>query len=173
MKKSMVRAFIFSLIVFVVINFLAVIIGYSIDEIIDLEVDRFGDYPAFIPYRMFYGAGYFPWIHLEKYAEAASTGLKFVYMGLFISLIISSIIAGLTGGDLLKAIGGWILTCITCMIMFAILFLSVDYLWGYYCSACTTAEATLIRASIHVLVNLMIFGALAGFIALIIGRSSD
>jgi hypothetical protein len=168
MEKGMIRAFIFSFIVFVVINFLAVIIGYSIAELIDLEVDRFGEYPAFIPYRMIYGAGYFPWELLELYTD---TTPEVTYMGLFISPIIASIIAGLTGGDVLKALGGWILTCITCMIMFAILFTSVDYLWGYYCSSCTTAESAVIRAIVHVLVNLMIFGALAGFIALIIGRS--
>jgi len=172
MKKSMIRAFIFSLVVFIVINFLATIIGYSIAELIDLEVERYGDYPAYIPYRMIHAAGFFPWELLESYADMTLTGLKIYYIGLFISPIIASIIAGLTGGDVLKAIGGWILTCITCMIMFAILFSLEGNVWSYYCYTCTTKESAMIRAIVHVLVNLMIFGALAGFIALIIGRSN-
>jgi len=158
--------------VFIVINFLATIIGYSIAELIDLEVERYGDYPAFIPFRMILAAGFFPWELLDYYVNMSNTGLKVFYMGLFVAPIIASIIAGLTGGDVLKSVGGWILTCITCMIMFAILFNVEDVTRSYYCLTCST-ESAIIEAIVHVLVNLMIFGALAGFIALIIGRSSD
>lgn len=81
MRKNIVIAFIFSLIVFIVINFLATIIGYSIAELIDLEVERYGDYPAFIPFRMIYSVGFFPWELLELYADMSDAGLKLFYMG--------------------------------------------------------------------------------------------
>lgn len=171
MKASLGRAFIFSLIVFVVINFLSTIIGYSVADLIDLELERYGDYPAFIPYRMISAAGFFPWELLDDFANVSDTGLKIFYMGLFLSPIIASIIAGLTGGDVSKAAGGWILTSITCMILFAILFIVEDAVRGYYCFTCTTTESAIIKAIVHVLVNLMIFGALAAVIALIKGKS--
>jgi hypothetical protein len=172
MKKSIIRAFIFSFIVLIVISFLSTIIGYSIAELIDLELERYGDYPAFVPYRMISPMGFFPWELLDYFADVSNSGLKLFYMGLFLAPIIASIIAGLTGGDIVNSVAGWILTSITCMILFAILFSAEDAVRGYYCFTCTT-DSAIVRAIVHVLVNLMIFGALTAFIALIVGRSSS
>ncbi len=93
-----------------------------------------------------------------------------MYIGYFISLVIASIIAGLMGGDIVKSVGGWILTCITCMLLFIIIMMIDDYNVSQFCGACPMGTA-IVDALSSVAVNLLIFGALAALIALIKGRS--
>ena len=93
--------------------------------------------------------------------------IKIIYIGYFISLVIASIIAGVMGGDIVKSVGGWILTC---MLLFIIIMMIDDYNVSQFCGACPMGTA-IVDALSSVAVNLLIFGALAALIALIKGRS--
>ena len=171
MKTSLVRAFLFSLIVFFILNFLIAIIGYAVAGLIDLELSKYQAYPTtFFIYRLVYPIGYFPWDLLILGIPHASLGFKIIYLGIFISLVVASIIAGLTGGDALRALGGWALTSITACLLLIIVSSIESYYLSFFCLGCDLGQAV-ITALVICLVNLLIFGALAALIAYIRGRS--
>jgi len=171
MKTSLVRAFLFSLIVFFILNFLIAIIGYAVADLMSLELSKYQTYPTtFFIYRLVYPIGYFTWDLLILGIPHASLGFKIIYIGIFISLVVASIMAGLTGGDALRALGGWALTSITsCLLLIIISSIEIFYI-GYYCFGCDLGQAV-ITALVLCLVNLLIFGALAALIAYFRGRS--
>ena len=157
MKTSLVRAFLFSLIVFFILNFLIAIIGYAVAGLIDLELSKYQAYPTtFFIYRLVYPIGYFPWDLLILGIPHASLGFKIIYLGIFISLVVASIIAGLFGGDALRALGGWALTMITSVLLLIIISSIESFYIGYYCFGCDLGQAV-ITALVLCLVNLLIF----------------
>ena len=170
MKTSFVRAFLFSLIVFFILNFLIAIIGYAVADLMSLELSKYQTHPTFFIYRLVYPIGYFPWDLLIIGIPHASFGFKIIYLGIFISLVVASIIAGLTGGDALRALGGWALTSITVCLLFIIVSSIESYYLSFFCLGCDLGQAV-ITALVICLVNLLIFGALAALIAYIRGRS--
>ena len=91
MKTSLVRAFLFSLIVFFILNFLIAIIGYAVADLMSLELSKYQTHPTFFIYRLVYPIGYFPWDLLIIGIPHASFGFKIIYLGIFISLVESGI----------------------------------------------------------------------------------
>lgn len=171
MKTSLVRAFLFSLIIFFILNFLIAIIGYAVGGLIDLELSKYQTYPTtFFIYRLVYPIGYFPWDLIIYGIQTGSIAFKVVYLGIFISLVVASIIAGLFGGDALRALGGWALTMIISVLLLIIISSIEIYYIGIYCFGCDLGQAV-ITALVLFLVNLLIFGALAALIAYLRGRS--
>lgn len=171
MKTSLVRAFLFSLIVFFILNFLIAIIGYAVGGLMDLELSKYQTYPTtFFIYRLVYPIGYFPWDLLILGIQSGSLGFKLIYFGIFISLLIASIIAGLAGGNALRSLGGWALTSITSFLLLIIISSIESFYIGYYCFGCNLGEAV-ITAMVFFIVNLLIFGALAALIGYLRGRS--
>ncbi|KKK41602.1 hypothetical protein LCGC14_1983720 [marine sediment metagenome] len=170
MKTSILRAFLFSLIVFFILNFLFTFIGNAIYQSLDYEITRFGDHPTFVLFRLMFPIHWYPWVLIDRIIVTLEVGIRIMYIGYFISIVIASIISGLFGGSVVKSVGGWILTSITCMLLFALIILIDDYNGGFFCSGCTSGEA-IIFMTIPVLINLMIFSALTALIALIKGRS--
>ncbi|MFX1601424.1 MAG: hypothetical protein ACFFB6_12565, partial [Promethearchaeota archaeon] len=151
--------------------FLIAIIGYAVGGLIDLELSKYQTYPTtFFIYRLVYPIGYFPWDLIILGIQTGSIGFKIVYLGIFISLVVASIIAGLFGGDALRALGGWALTMITSVLLLIIISSIENYYIGFYCFGCDLGQAV-ITALVIFLVNLLIFGALAALIAYLRGRS--
>jgi hypothetical protein len=170
MEKSLVRAFLFSLLVFLVLNFLFFIVGYSIAGLIDLPLDRIANHPTHSIYLLTYPCRFFPWNIIEYFLSSSSPGLKILYLGGFISFVVAAIVAGLMGGDIGKSFGGWILTslCYTGLFIFMITIDSFNL--DYICFACTYTEAV-VEVLIACIVNMLIFSALVLLIALLKGRS--
>jgi len=169
MKKSLGRAFIFSLLLFFVLNFLFTIIGNAIYQSLDYEFTRFAEHPTFIIFRLMFPIHYYPWDLVNLIIITTEIGIKIMYIGFFISIIIASIIAGLTGGSFFKSLGGWILTSITCMLLFVIILVIDDYNLGFFFSS-NLGEA-IVTMIITVGANLLVLSALTALIALIKGRS--
>jgi hypothetical protein len=168
MKRSIGRAFLFSLVAFVLINLLFLIIYYYIAPIIDISdlFDLFANYPGMIIQRLFQPLRWFPW---DFFIQNVDTAARVLYIGEFLSLIIASIIAGLAGGDMKNAIVGWILTMIFSIVIFIItFFLGSSYL-VFYCGSCDLLEA-IITVTIKGIVHILIFGCITLLTALMIGR---
>jgi len=169
MKKSIFRAFIFSLILFFVLNLLFTYIGNAIYESLDYEFTRFEEHPTFILFRSMYPISWYPWVLINRIIVTSVIGIKIMYIGYFISLITASIIAGLIGGSVVKSVGGWTLTLMTCMVLFAIILVIDDYNQGFFCNSCSLVQA-IGTMTITVGSNLLIFGALTALIALLKGK---
>ncbi|MFX1417604.1 MAG: hypothetical protein ACFE9N_01655 [Promethearchaeota archaeon] len=172
MKTGLVRAYLFSLITFFILNFLITIISYSIvGLLIDLELPRYSTHPVFVFFRLIYPMLFFPWDLLILGANQALIGFMVFYFGFFISLIVASVVAGLMGGDIVKSVGGWILTSITCILVFIIIALIDSIVLAFVCFSCTFEEV-MVQVIIHGLINILLFGVLTAFIAMLKGRSS-
>jgi len=170
MKTGLIRAFLFSLIVFFILNFLFTIIGNSIYQSLEFEFTRFAEHPTFIIFRLIYPFHSFPWDIFNRIITVPEIGIKTMYIGYFISLVMASIIAGFTGGEIVKSVGGWILTSITCILLFIIIITIDVYNKSQFCVGCSLDEA-IIYVIIPGVVNLLIFGVLAALIGYIRGRS--
>lgn len=171
MKTSWFRAFLFSLLVFFVISFLFWIIGYAIADLIDLEVSRIQSNPTHAILKLIYPIGMFPWEAIGRSVDMTDIGLKIYYIGFVVTLALSSIVAGLFGGSIVKALAGWYLTSIICILLFIIIFVVDISNLNYYCFSCTMIDG-IIRILIVGLANMLMFGVLTFLIALFKGRSS-
>jgi hypothetical protein len=168
MEKSFARAFIFSLIIFFVLNFLIYVISYAIGGILDLLFGPIAAHPTQSVYLLIYPTRFFPWELINR-AISASIAFKIYYLGGIASYVIAAIVAGLTGGSIAKSFGGWILTAICSMLLFILIVIldaeNLDFI---------SFSATLIDGIVLILitgtVNALIFGALVILIALIKGR---
>ena len=170
MKHSLLRAFLFSLLIFLALNFLFFIIGYTVAEILDLPLGRIADHPTHSIHLITYPAEYFPWELIDYFTSNSSLGFKILYLGGFISFIIAAIIAGLMGGSIGNAFVGWLMTS-SCYILLLIAMISIDdFNIGFICFPCTLADG-IVEILITGIVNALIFGALVFIIALIKGRS--
>ena len=170
MRKSLGLAFVFSLIVFLALNFLFIIIGYSIAGVLDLVLNPIETHPTFSVYLIVYASQYLPWEQIINSLDALTLGFKIFYIGGLISFAIASIVAGLIGGSIGKSFGGWLLTVICSSILFIII-ISIDDFNLNYISFTATLIDGIITIIIASAVNLLLFGAIAIIIALIAGRS--
>ncbi|MFX1366053.1 MAG: hypothetical protein ACFFCE_18345 [Promethearchaeota archaeon] len=169
MKRSTGRAFIFSLIVFLVLNFLFYIISFAIGDILDSVFDTIADHPSSSVFLLIYPSRYFPWELITNSVDASSFAFKFFYMAGLISFIIAAIVAGLMGSNIGESIGGWMITAICYMLMF-IAIISIDDFNLNYISFTATLIDGIIRILITGTVNALIFGLLVILIALIKGK---
>lgn len=170
MKRSLGRGFLFSLIAFVLVGFIFIIIAYSIGGGIDtLLFGFFADYPWAIIQWLLRPVRYYLWDIINEILATSYISTKTWFIGMFLSLIIASIIAGLTGGNIKNSFGGWALT----MIFSIILYIIPLSLGGQYtnntCGLCTPQEA-IIMVIIIGIVHLLIFGFITLLTALMIGR---
>ena len=170
MKKSLGRAFIFSLLVFLALNFLFYIIGYSIAEMLDNVVDRIADHPTHSIFLLIYPSKNFPWELLNDFIIVGSLAFKIYYLGGFISFIIAAIVAGLKGGSIGKSFGGWVLTVICSILLFIVIITIDDFNLDYISFTATLVDGIVIVV-IAGAVNALIFGAIVIIIAFIKGRS--
>jgi len=169
MKHSLLRAFLFSLLIFFALNFLFYIIGYSVAELLDLPFSRIADHPTHSINLITYPAEYFPW-ELIDYFTIAALGFKIVYLGGFISFLIAAMIAGLMGDSIGDAFVGWLMTS-ACYILLLIAMISFDdFNLNFICFGCTLIDG-IVEVLITGIVNALLFGALVFIIALIKGRS--
>lgn len=169
MKKSLARAFLLSLIIFVALNFLFYIIGYSVGGLLNTLLDRIAAHPTHSVYLFIYTSQYFPWELIGKGIDVASLAFKIFYFGGLVSLIIAAIAAGLIGGNIGKSLGGWILTVICSMILFIVIFLLDSFNLTYISFSATLTDG-IVRILITGIVNALIFGALVIVVALIKGK---
>ena len=170
MKHSLFRAFIFSLLVFLALNFLFFIIGYASTDTLDLPLGRIADYPSHSIYVITYPVRYFPWELIERFTSVLALGFKIMYLGGLISFLIAALIAGLMGGSIGNAFIGWLITS-GCFILLMIFMITVEpFNLNWICIGCTLEEG-IVKVLITGLVNTLIFGALVFIIALIKGRA--
>lgn len=170
MKHSIFRAFIFSLLVFIVLNFLFFFICYAVEDILDLPLGRIADHPTYSIYAITYPASYFPWELIERFINVLSFGFKLLYLGGFISFLIAALIAGLMGGSIGNAFIGWLMASGSIIILM-IFMISIDpFNLNYICFTCTL-EGGIMMVLITELINALIFGALVLIIALMKGRA--
>jgi len=170
MKKSIGRAFIFSFLVFIALNFLFYIIGYSIVGMVDLLLDRIAAHPTHVIYLMTFPSKFFPWEILSEFISAGTFGFQLIYLGGFISFIIAAIIAGLMGGNIGKSFGGWIFTIICSILLFIVIIAIDDFNLNYINFTATLIDGIVILA-IAGAINGLIFGAIVIIIALLKGKS--
>ena len=170
MEKSLVRAFLYSLIAFLVLNFLFFVIGYAIDDNLGNMFDIMADHPTMVIYTLVRPISNFPWDIIEFINLVIGNGRKIMYVGYFVSLITASIIAGFSGGDIPKSLGGWFLTSI-CSIISIIAICYMDaFIIINICGVCPINEA-IIEVLITGVTNLLIYGGVTLIIALIVSRS--
>ncbi|MFX1502306.1 MAG: hypothetical protein ACFFDH_15200 [Promethearchaeota archaeon] len=169
MKRSTGRAFIFSLIVFLVSNFLFYIISYAIGEILDLVFDTIADHPSSSVFLLIYPSRYFPWELITNSVDSNTFAFKFFYIAGLISFSIAAVVAGLMGSNIGESIGGWMITALCYMLMFIAIIYIDDYNLSYI-----SFSATLIDGIVIILitgaVNALLFGVLVIIIALIRGK---
>jgi hypothetical protein len=172
MEKSLLRAFLFSLLVFLALNFLFYIITYSVADLFDLLINNISDHPSHGIYLTTYPTHYFPWELFERFAETSTTSaFKIYWLGGFISFVLAAIVAGFMGGDLVKSLIGWFLTVVCAMIILVIVFMIDDYNLTYI-SFTTTLVDGIITVLIAGLVNALIYGVIVLLIAFLTGRSN-
>ncbi|MHA2007561.1 MAG: hypothetical protein ACXABO_07965 [Promethearchaeota archaeon] len=169
MKKSLVRAFLFSLLIFLVLNFLIYIVAYAIADLLNAVFDPIANHPTHSIYLMIYPSRYFPWELIGNSIDA-TLAFKILYLGGVVSFVIAAIVAGLMGGSVGKSFGGWILTAICYMLLF-ITIISIDEFNLNYISFTATLVDGIVIVLIAGTVNALIFGGLVFIIALIKGRS--
>ena len=171
MEKSLLRAFLFSLAIFLVLNFLLFIIAYSMAELMESEIDRISDHPSHSIFLIVYPSRYFPWELFTNMADAGSFAFKLFFLGGFISFVIAAIVAGFMGGDIKKSLGGWFLTVICCIILHISILLIDDYNLIYIKFGITVVEGIVIIL-IAGLANVLIYGIIAFIIAFFFSRGS-
>lgn len=172
MEKSLFRAFIFSLVVFIGLNFLVFFTVYSssVQVVLEMELERIAAHPSHIGYTMIYPSRFFPWQLIQLGIENSSYQFTIYYIAGFVTFILAAIVAGLMGGDIIKSFGGWILTCITYMVIhIAIVF--IDEYNIFYIHFSYTAVEAIILILITGVVNMLVFGGVVILIAYI--RSKD
>lgn len=170
MKKSLGRAFLFSLLVFLVLNFIFYILTYSIADMLAAVFNPIAAHPTHSIYLLIYPSQYFPWQLIEYFIASGSLAFKLLYLGGFISFIVAAIVAGLMGDSLRQSLGGWFITA-SCYILLFIAILSIDQFNLNYVSFTATLVDGIVIVLIGGAVNAVIFGALVFIIALIKGRS--
>ena len=171
MEKSFLRAFLFSLAIFLVVNFLLYIIAYSMADFIETEFARISDHPSHSIFLIVYPSQYFPWELFTNMADAGSFAFKLFFLGGFISFVIAAIVAGFMGGDIKKSLGAWFLTVICCIILHIIILLIDDYNLNYMKSGITVVEGIVI-VLIAGIANALIYGVIVFIIAFFSGRGS-
>ena len=172
MKKSLGTALILSLLVFVMLNFLFWIIGYSMEGTLESQFDIIANYPGWIIVKLFYPMARFPWTFLDLASQTSSDGLKVIYIGYLFSLIIASIVAGLTAGDIPNAIGGWSITGVVCILLVIVAVYEEYVRWLGY-EFLGTLEEVIVEIIVSGILNIIIFGCVAVLIALIVGKSKS
>jgi len=170
LKKSLGRAFIFSFIAFALVGLLFLIIAYSIGGAIDGLFGLFADHPGMIIQYILRPVRYFPWEIFGEFFATSFTSTRTWFIGMLVALIIASIVAGLTGGNMKNAFLGWAIMMIFSIILY-IIPLGFDTLsLNHTCGACTYLEGV-IRVVIIGVVHLLIFGCITLLTALMIGRT--
>ena len=170
MKHSLFRAFLFSLLVFLALNFLFFFIAYAVEGILDLPLDRIADHPTYSIYAITYPASHFPWELIERFINVLALGFKMLYLAGFITYLIAALIAGFMGGSIGNAFIGWLIASGS-IILLMIFMISIDpFNLSFICGACTLDQG-IVSVLITGLVDTLIFGALVFIIALIKGRA--
>ncbi|MFX0060429.1 MAG: hypothetical protein ACFE85_13470 [Candidatus Hodarchaeota archaeon] len=170
MKKSLIRAFLFSLITFFILNFLFFIIAYSIEGVINLAFTDIAEHPLLILFFLSTPTHHFIWELILWISLPIGVGWKVLYIGMILSYSLASIIAGISGGSILKSLGGWVLTSICSIVIIIVMFLIDSYTASWFCSLCTFNEAV-IEIVLPGIVNLLIFSGVSILVAFLIGRS--
>ena len=170
MKKSLGRAFIFSFIAFALVGLLFLIIAYSIGGAIDNLFSLFADHPSMIIQYILRPLRYFPWELFTEFFETSYFSTRTWYVGMFVALIIASIVAGLTGGNMKNSFVGWAIMMILCIVLYIIPFGFDSLSLNHTCGACTYLEGV-IEVVIIGIVHIPIFGCITLLTALMIGRS--
>jgi len=173
MEKSLSRAFIFSFIAVIALNFLFYIIGYSILGTLDIHFTRASSHPTYIVLWFTYPYTYFPWelvIDAMTRDPSIHIGLIIMDIGLIASLAVGSIVAAIFGGDFSNSLGGWLLTSLACIIaILVIIFVDpFNISWTCHYSGCEIGY-TVILVIIKGLVNLLIFGGITLLTVLVVG----
>ena len=170
MKKSLGRAFIFSFIAFALVGLLFLIIAYSIGDSIDGLFELFADHPGMIIQYILRPLRYFPWEIFDEFFATSYISTRTWYIGMFVALIIASIVAGLTGGNIKNAFLGWAIMMIFSIILYIIPFSFDSLSLNHTCGACTYLEAV-IKVVIIGIVHIPIFGCITLLTALMMGRA--
>ena len=171
MERSLFRAFIFSLIVVIALNFLFYIIGYSILGTLDIQFTRASSHPTYIVLWLTYPYTWFPWeliIDAMTRDPSIHIGLIIMDIGLVASLAVGSIVAAIFGGDFSKSLGGWVLTSLTCVAALFIIVIIDSFNLSWICWPCELGEAMVYILVVGV-VNLLIFSGITLLTVLIVG----
>jgi hypothetical protein len=169
MERSLGRAFIFSFIVVIALSFLFFIVGYSILGTLENHFTRASSHPTYIVLWLTEPYTWFPWdLILAIVDESTHIGLRIMYIGFLVSLVVGAIVAAIFGGDFSNSLGGWVLTSLVCIVILIVTFFIDPYNTDWICWPCDVGEAV-----IHVLVagvvNLLIFGGITLLIVLVVG----
>jgi hypothetical protein len=131
----------------------------------------FADHPGMIIQYILRSVRYFPWEFFEEIFATSYIATRTWFIGMFVALIIASIVAGLTGGNMKNAFGGWVVMMIVAIILY-IIPLGFDSLsLNHTCGSCSYLEGV-IKVVIIGIVHILIFGCITLLTALLIGRAN-
>jgi hypothetical protein len=170
LKKSLGRAFIFSLIAFVLVGLLFQIISSSIGGTIDSLFGVFADHPGMIIQYILRPLRYFPWEIFNEFFATPNLSTKIWFIGMIVALIIASFVAGLTGGNVKNSFTGWAIMMIFSIVLYIIPFSFDPMSFIFTCGTCTYLEGV-IKVVIIGIVHILIFGCITLLTALMISRS--
>ena len=173
MEKSLFRAFIFSLLIFLVLNFLFCIITYSMGDIIEeFMFDPIAAHPSHAIHLTIYPVRYFPWELITTFFDRVSDESVFYlyFLGGFISFVIAAIIAGIMGTDISQSFWGWVLTSICYMSLFIAILAIDEYNLRYIDYDATLADG-IVLILITGITSMFIFGGLVILIGYITRES--
>ena len=169
MEKSLGKAFIVSLITLMIFSFIFYVIGYSMLDMLDIKIEIVADHPTYFVFWITYPFKLLPWEFITEITEEMTAdGIRVMYIGFLIALVLASIMAGIFGGDFTNSLGGWLLTSLMCIILqIAIVFID-EFNISWFCSGCELDE-TVVQLIIVGLINLFIFGGVTLVTVVVIG----
>ncbi len=176
MRKSAGMAFIISLVILLLLNFLFYIIGMSMDggnklsDDLNLVSDNF----TWLLWRLAQPSTAFPWEIAGDWMERpfVTDGDKLRYIMMILIMIFAAIAAGLMGGDITNAVIGWVITMVVCIVMVTIA-ASQSQLVCSWVTSQSSAEFSdaVVWIIVKGVVNMILFGIVAALVALVVGRS--
>ncbi|MBN1801286.1 MAG: hypothetical protein JW891_07255 [Candidatus Lokiarchaeota archaeon] len=174
MKKSAGIAFIISLVVLLLLNFLFYIIGMSLDDTLSSDLNLVSNNFTWLLWRLAQPSTAFPWEIAGDWMEfpGVTDGDKLRYVMMILIMIFAAIAAGLTGGDISNAVIGWVITMIVCIVMVTIAASQSQVVCYWVTSRSSTQFSdAVVWIIVKGIVNMILFGIVAALVALVVGRS--
>ena len=169
---SVKKAFVFSFVVFILLNFMFTIIYFSMQGRLSYYANSIDEKPLRLLFYLLQPIFIFPWDIMNSFFLFSEPHMIALLFGFIFSLLIASIIAGIYGTDAIKAFCGWCLTVLICLTMWLIL-ISCDSTFRYYINSNILLEQAIITLAINGIITCLIYGSCASFFSFLKTRISD
>ena len=154
-----------------IISFLFYIIGYSMLGILDHAFTRVTDHPSHFVLWITYPFTRLPWEWIIEITDVMTAdGIKVMYTGFIVSIVLAAIMAAIFGGDFSNSLGGWLLTSVVCIISLIVITFIDSYNIDWICNGFNCAlDYTVVKILVVGLINVVIFGGITLLTVLVVG----